>query len=350
MSVSLANPLVRADLESLAEHLHLLEPLRGKHLLLTGGTGFFGKWLLALCDLLDERGWGLRVSVVSRDPQAFLQREPRYRECTWLSWIHSSLSELPPQDLRVDFVLHAATDSSVAGQADRIALLDGIYTGTCNLLELAVRGGVKRVLMVGSGAQYGASDSADGRMYESSAAACPSHDSRHVYGEAKRLQEMLGALYAERYGFEVSFSRCFAFVGPGLPLDGHFAIGNFIGDALAGRPIVLNSEGSALRSYLYAADLAVWLLGLLASGQNNTIFNVGSDQALSIAQLARRVAALLAPELEVRIPAAGGNGLRPAYVPDLGNARQLGLDIWTALDQAILRTAAWHRQAEGAAV
>src|SRR5262245_10000565 len=110
MHVSLDNPLVRADLESLAAHLRLLQPLRGRSLLLTGGTGFFGKWLLSLCDWLNEQGWALRVTVVSRDPQEFLRQEPAYRTRAWLSWIHSSLESLTLQDLQIDYLLHAATD------------------------------------------------------------------------------------------------------------------------------------------------------------------------------------------------------------------------------------------------
>lgn len=347
MSVGLDLLLIREDLEGIAGHFRLLEPLRGQHLLLTGGTGFFGKWLLALCDLLNENGWALRVTVVSRDPSTFLRQEPRYHSRTWLGWISSPLETLPLQMLEVDYLLHAATDTSAAGQADGLALLDGIYQGTRRVLELAARGGVKRVLLTGSGAQYGVSDAADGRQYESSVTACPSGDPRHVYGEAKRVQEMLGALYAQRHGFDVLFTRCFAFVGAGLPLDGHFAIGNFIRDALARTPIRLNSAGTALRSYLYGADLAVWLLGILASGRAGTTYNVGSDQGLSILELARRVAELLAPGLEVRAREATGHELRQAYVPDLANARELGLGIWTSLDRAILRTAAWHLQARG---
>jgi len=350
MSMSLSNSLIREDLEAIAEHMWLLEPLRGQHLLLTGGTGFFGKWLLALCDLLNEHGWALRVTVVSRDPATFLRQEPIYRSRAWLRWIASPLETLPLQMLEVDYLLHAATDTSAAGQADGIALLDGIYQGTRRVLELSARGGVKRVLLTGSGAQYGASDAARGYHREVCATACSSSDVRHVYGEAKRVQEMLGALYAQRYGFEVLFTRCFAFVGAGLPLDGHFAIGNFIRDALAGACIRLNSAGTALRSYLYGADLAVWLLGILASGRAGGIYNVGSDQALSILELARRVIDLLAPDLEVHARGTSGQELRQVYVPDLANARELGLDIWTALDRAILRTAAWHLQARGAVV
>ena len=348
MSVSLANPLIREDLQGIFGHLGGVEALRGGSLLLSGGTGFFGKWLLALCDLLNEQGWGLRVTVLSRDPQRFLSAEPHYRHCDWLSWITGDMRRLQVQELHADFLLHAATDSSLIGQADRLKLLDDIYEGSRRLLELAASCGVRRVLMVGSGAQYG--PPAGASISEVEARACNSTDPRQVYGEAKRLQEILAALYAERYGFEVVFTRCFAFVGAGLPLDTHFAIGNFIRDALYRDSIVLNSSGEAVRSYLYGADMAGWLLCLLAGGKTGKIYNVGSDAALSIADLARRVGALLAPEKPVQIAKATGLGLRSSYVPDIGHARDEGLAVWTSLDQAICRTADWARRQSGARI
>ncbi|KAF1053175.1 MAG: dTDP-glucose 4,6-dehydratase [Stenotrophomonas maltophilia] len=342
-SLSLASPQIRADIQHVAAQLSGLETLRNTHLLITGGTGFFGKWLLALCDGLVEQGWNLRVTVISRDPQRFLAIEPHYRRCRWLNWCQADIRDLSAIDLRADFLLHAATDSSVAGQADRLALLDTLYHGTREVLELAVRSGVQRVLLTGSGAQYGAGLQ-EGGWKEDASAACDSHDARQVYGEGKRVAEMLAAIYASRHGFDVINTRGFAFAGPGLPLDAHFAIGNFIRDALFRPRISLNSAGLMKRSYLYGADLAGWLLTLLARGEGGTVYNVGSDQALSIAELARRTGALLAPGKPVDIPTSPAAAPHSVYVPDIGRARALGLDVWTSLDQALLRTAHWCRE------
>jgi nucleoside-diphosphate-sugar epimerase len=343
MALCLEDPLIRDDILRIIGRLSGLEVLRDRHLLLTGGTGFFGKWLLALCDGLNQQGWNLRVTVISREPTRFLQAQPYYRHCAWLGWLAADIRQLAGVELRADWLLHAATDSSVVGQADRLALFDTLCQGTREVLELAARSGVRRVLLTGSGAQYG-NGLEQGIWHEDDSRACASHDARQVYGEGKRVAEMLGALYAERHGFDVIATRGFAFVGPGLPLNGHFAIGNFIRDALFGQRIVLKSAGLAVRSYLYGADLAGWLLTLLARGESGTVYNIGSDQALSIAELARRVGAELAPGKPVDIPPATGGEPRSLYVPDIRRAQGLGLDVWTPLDEALRRTAGWCRR------
>jgi nucleoside-diphosphate-sugar epimerase len=335
---------VHADFQRLPlDTLGLREELAGQHLLLTGGTGFFGKWLLALLHRLNQQRAGIEVTVVSRDPGRFLAQHPDLRGCSWLHWLASDVRELRRLPGRpVELIVHAAADTSATAHSEPLTLFESIFDGSRRVLDMAVAEGARRVLFTGSGAQYGALSELG--VKENHSGACASHRAASAYAEGKRAQETLGAIYAERHGIDVIMTRCFAFSGPGLPLDAHFAIGNFVRDALFSEAVVLNSSGQAQRSYLHGADLAAWLLVLLLRGKSGEAYNVGSDQALSIAELAGRVVARLAAQKPLRILGRAEESTRSFYVPDIAKARALGLDVWTSLEESVDGMARWAKE------
>ncbi len=162
------------------------------------------------------------------------------------------------------------------------------------------------------------------------------------YGHAKRISEFLGMMYAQEYGLETKIARCFAFVGPYLPLSLNFAVGNFLRDALAGGPIVVQGDGTPYRSYMYAADLAVWLWTILFRGQSCRAYNVGSDEGLDLADLASRIGRLLGG-VGVQIVGAAVAGRSAArYVPSIARAGELHLDILVPLEEAMRRTVRFY--------
>ncbi len=340
------SPIIQRALQGIPATLGLHGELAGQHLLLTGGTGFFGQWLLALLYQLNLQGAGVEVSVLSRTPTRFLDAQPRYRDCSWLHWLSGDVRDLRALPGRpVTLILHAAADTSAAAHGRPLELFDTIVSGARRVLDLAVRHDA-RVLLTGSGAQYGslpgASDE-DAGVVETYPGACLSNSANSAYGEAKRAQETLAAIYAQQYGLPLVMTRCFAFSGPGLPLDAHFAIGNFVRDALCADEIVLHSSGQAVRSYLHGADLAGWLLTLLVRGHSGEVYNVGSDEAISLAALARRVVEHVSPGKALRILGRPDESSRAFYVPDISSARRLGLDVWTTLNQSIESMAVWAR-------
>ena len=168
-----------------------------------------------------------------------------------------------------------------------------------------------------------------------------------AYAEGKRAAEVLCAAYAAQYGVQSTIARGFAFVGPYLPIDAHLAAGNFIGDALRGGPIQVNGDGTPYRSYLYAADLAIWLWTILLRGVAMRPYNVGSALAVTVEELARLVAESFTPPLPVVIARRPTGESRPhRYVPAVGRAeRELGLRQHVSLHDAIARTIGWHTAA-----
>lgn len=319
----------------------LTDSLAGKNILITGGTGFFGKWLILLLDSIFNNGLNFKVTIVSRDPVVFLNKNPQFIGLKWLQWLCFDIKNLDKlYKLKYDLIIHAATDTSKFSHDNPFELFENITVGARNVFELAIRCGTQRILLAGSGAQYG-NVPYGCNVSEDYNGAYLSNRISNVYANAKRYQETLGAVYSERYNIDVIMTRCFAFSGPYLPLDGHFAIGNFVRDALFSDKLILKSNGCSVRSYMHGSDLAIWLMVLLLKGQSGEAYNVGSDQSVSIKNLARRVASRLSSNKKVHILGQLDGVSNSYYVPDIRKSRCLGLDIWTSLDESIDSMAAW---------
>lgn len=320
------------------------DALRGAQLLVTGGTGFIGKWLLAtVLHANAERGLGLKLTVLTRDAAAFRRAQPALAADAALELLEGDVRDFElPLGRTLTHVVHAATD--VVAQQAPSEVFDTCVRGTQNVLLQARRAGAQRLLLLSSGAVYGAAPAGMLRFDEEHRGAPNCVSPASAYGEGKRVSELLCAMAAAETRLQVSLARCFAFVGPHLPLDKHFAIGNFIGAALEGRDIAIQGDGTPLRSYLYAADLALWLWTLLLKGESGRAYNVGGDEALSIRELAERVQQVLGAPGAVCVAKAAAPGAMPsAYLPALDRiANELGLRPAVSLDEAIRRTAAWH--------
>jgi dTDP-glucose 4,6-dehydratase len=321
------------------------EQLRGQRLLLTGGTGFIGKWLLATFLHANSRlGLGARVVALSRRPEAFLDEFPALRNHPDIVWLQGDVRDLSAEAAGAcGYAIHAATDVAAASTPSEI--LDTCTEGTRRVLDVLSPGtDPRRLLLLSSGAVYGRTPPELGAIPETWSGAPDPLQPSSAYGEGKRASELLCAMAAAaRPGLEVSVARCFAFVGPYLPLDKHFAIGNFIGAAMRGEDIHIQGDGTPLRSYLYAADLAHWLWVMLFDAPSLRAYNVGGADSFSIGELAERVNRVLGGAGTVRIAKAPQAGAAPqAYIPSTERiASELGLVPSIGLDEAISRTARW---------
>jgi len=334
------------DLDALvAAYPGVWPALREARLFMTGGTGFFGGWLLESLLWANRRfDLGASVTVLTRDAAAFAGRAPHLAGDGAVTLHEGDIRTFAFPDGRFTHVIHAAVDATPpANQAGRRDVVDVIVEGTRRALEFARDRGVRRFLFTSSGAIYGRQPIELEYTPEEYCGAPDPSDPQTAGAEAKRAAEMLCAVHAGET-LQPVIARCFAFLGPYLPLDGAFAAGNFIRDALAGGPIVVAGDGTPVRSYLYAADLAGWLWTILLRGRTGAAYNVGSEDALSIAELARRVASCASPSVQVRIvgaPTRGHGGDR--YVPSTLRARtELDLQPTVGLADAIARTMEWH--------
>lgn len=346
--------LLRQDLDHVLQHTQALWPqLRGQHLLITGGTGFFGRWLVeTFLWAAENLSLQARITVLTRHPERFqaacphLARSPAVRLLTGDIRTFSAL----PDD--VTAVIHgAAHPDTPAAPPQKLDLWNTLVQGTQHLLDLACAGSVEKLLFVSSGAVYGRQPVGVARLAEDYSGAPDPSALGSTYGAGKRAGEMLCTLYGSTGSMQIKIARCFTFVGPHLPLDAHFAAGNFIRDGLANRPIRITGDGATVRSYLYAADLCIWLWTILLRGQSLRPYNVGSAEAVTILSLAAAVAGAFAPRPAVQIAPPAGRAAPPSvYVPDVRRAEtELDLRQIIPLHEAIERTIRWHHQSQAVA-
>jgi nucleoside-diphosphate-sugar epimerase len=353
---------LRDDLDALlaAAPADLWTPLRGATLFLTGGTGYYGRWLLEsfshVNTALDLRAHAV---VLSRRPEAFAAAMPRLAADPAIRLVRGDVRHLDAGDIRrqlgaetparCEFMIHAAaeTDSRLY-QTAPFAMLDTIVEGTRAALEFARAAGTRRFLFTSSGAVYGRQPSDVTHLPETHTGGPDSahFDALTAYAEAKRLAEILCTGYHSVYGLGCLLARPFATIGAHLALDWHFALGNFLADALAGREIEIKGDGTPYRSYLYAADQTLWLWTILLRGQPARPYNVGSADGQPLHAVAALVARQSDPSLPVRIARQADPSVAvERYVPDVSRIkRELGVGETVDLAEAIRRTLAWHRR------
>jgi dTDP-glucose 4,6-dehydratase len=322
-----------------------LARLNGGRLFITGGTGFIGCWLLECLRHAEKRlGVRLQTVILTRSIEAFKNKAPHLAEHPSFAFVRGNIVDFDFPDGEFSHIIHAAADASAKLNAeDPLRMFDTVTAGTRRALDFAMASKAKRFLQLSSGAVYGRQPSDMTHLEERWMGAPDCGVPVNAYAEAKRAAEMLCAIYGKQFGLEISIARIFAVLGPYQTLDAHFAAGNFINDAKRGRTVIVQGDGRACRSYLYAGDLVVWLLRQLVLGEPGRAYNVGSSESVTIGELAARVAALIGRG-DYTILGAADAGWNPGrYTPSTAAIeRDLGVARTVSLDEAILRTAAWN--------
>jgi len=307
--------------------------------LVTGGSGFIGRWLvstLALSAL--QRGFKGQVVTVSRTCPEWQQR---FISVGCLKHVHWDASQSLPSLGSFGHVFHAAVPASAQVNSENPALMKQIIDqGTQQLLD-AFAETETRITHLSSGAVYG--------LQPADMTGFVEEWSENPQRQIPNSEYHRGKIRAETQLNEgairnhVSHARLFAFLAPFLPLDTHFAAGNFLGSALKGEPIKITGDHRTVRSYMYGVDLVVWLIRIALNGEHKRAYNVGSEIAISIGDLATRIAVQSRHHIEVQInQKISSEGPVHRYLPDVTRTRrELRLESRVSLDEAIRRTLEW---------
>ncbi len=342
-----ASPIVAQDVERVVQLVgNSLTRLLGKRVFITGGTGFLGTWLIeTLAWFNTQCDRSCQIDVLTRHPENFARKAPHLAERTDIHLLAGDVQRFDYPDRAYDFIIHAAAPAEPgASQSEPFEVADTIVEGTRRVLGLAARKTPEGFLFVSSGAVYGRQPPDLSHMPEDYPGGPILNSSRAVYGEAKRYAEMLCVLYRKRFNVPLRIARPFALIGPYQDLESGFAVTDFIRDGLRGLPLRIRGDGTTIRSYYYAADCAAALFKILLDAPLGRVYNVGSDEPVTILTLAEKVAAVLGSQSSLIVEQPPQPGRPPArYVPAICLGKtEIGLDVWTSLDEALQRTIDWY--------
>jgi len=267
-------------------------------ILLTGGTGFFGKSLLLwlLVNNIECELW-----IISRKPQEFMAANPWfYLPNCYL--IPGSILDCQLPGGAFDYVIHAATIPAKDSEIEYFTI-----KSTRRMLDFCQHSGAK-MLYLSSGAVYGKHYSVDSLTEDTDLQPFT------AYGVAKAKAEEL----ILKTNVTSVIARCFAFIGPFIDYHIHYAAGDFLLAAQHGQPIKMTGNGQVRRSYLDADDWAEWCLQLLVNG--NGIYNVGSNHAVSTLELAQTIQRTYGRKEEIQINSAAP-GEDWCYIPDINKIK-----------------------------
>jgi nucleoside-diphosphate-sugar epimerase len=318
------------------------------NLLITGASGFVGKWLtlswLSARQELDGIG---QLMVVARNMGEMRQLCSIYGATNEVIYVESDIRDFEiPSEFTPKYVIHAATPASESlNNQQPEEMMSIIIEGQRNILDKSIRSGVEKFLFLSSGAVYGKQPIDVQYVAEDFSGGPLPTDIRSAYHEGKRVAELMGNIQAANNKISFVTGRLFAFLAPYLPLNTHFAAGNFLLDGMTGRDILVRSDGQSIRSYQYGSDLCVFLWALLIRGRSGEAYNVGSDEAVSISNLAHRIQSAFSTASKVKILGANNPTSHTRYVPSIAKIKtELSVSNVIDLQTSISRTADWYAE------
>lgn len=324
-----------------------LKQLIDQNIVITGASGFVGKWL-TLSWITAHKKWSGsgKLLLTSRDTSVVKEMADSIVRNDAVASLQSEIRTLAiPAQYANGLIIHAATPASASlNTSDPMTMFNTITEGHSQILSEARRLNSK-VLFLSSGAVYGKQPLSMSHISEEWEGDHSESGDYSAYHEGKRTAETMSNIAKDRWGTSIVTARLFAFIAPYLPFGAHFAAGNFIRDALNSSLIEINSGGGSIRSYQYSTDLcsSLWTLG--SRGVPGEKYNVGSDVAISIKELAQAVIKNVNPLAKMIIRGVDTSGNVTRYVPSTTKINNLGASNFVGLDEALKRTAQWSLQA-----
>lgn len=303
-AIATAADIVATDLDYICDSLQgEFATMSGKRLLIVGGAGFLGYYLVqAVLHWNEGRGSADPIRVTVYDN--YIRGVPE-----WLSAIdgtphlelvrHDITEPLPPDIPDFQYVVHAGSIASpIFYRRHPIETMDANVNGLRSLLDYAMRqqespSPVEGFLFYSSSEIYGDPTPENIPTPETYRGNVSCTGARSCYDESKRYGETLCVFFAQQHDLPIKVARPFNNYGPGLKITDKRVLPDFARDVLSGRDIVMKSSGTPKRTFCYVSDAVIGYYKVLVKGTPGEAYNIGVETPeISIAELADKVVAL----------------------------------------------------------
>lgn len=341
------NKIVFEDCKKSCTEIEYFSFLNNQSILITGGTGFVGKWIAEMVSYINENGnFNIRLYLLGRDILKFQEEVPHLATKSFVTLVEQDVRYLHDIPNDVNYIIHAAgSPDNREHISNPLKTIETFYKGTQSVLDAASRlPELKKIIHLSSHQVYG-NNIGEELMDENSFGTFEALNVSNCYAESKRIAETLCSYYKNNLRLPIVILRPFAFIGPYQDIEKPWAINSFIRDAILGGPIRILGNGLTERSYLYASDMAYSILRSLIAGKVGEIYNLGSNTPISLNELAAKIQSQSNVKMEILSRSSKENYLSISkLVPNTDKIiKDLNVREIFTIDEAINRTILWNQ-------
>lgn len=347
------NNIVKEDVRLIAETIKKdAKKLEGKTLLISGGAGFIGSYILATIHELNNKYLSKPCRVISID-NFITGRKRRIVEeikSDSFTFIEADVTKSFDIKGKIDYIIHAAgLASPVYYQKYPLETIESAIYGVRNLLEIARLKKIKSFLYFSSSEIYGDPDPNFIPTPETYRGNVSAIGPRSCYDESKRLGETICMVFFDKFKIPVKIVRPFNVFGPGMLPNDYRVVPMFVSNALRGKPLPVHDKGNQTRTFCYISDAIVGFLKVLLSKKNGEVYNVGNDiDEINMMKLAMMVSGLFGNKIAVqtvKYPNHYPQDEPNRRCPDLTKIKtNLGYNPSVNLKEGLRRVIKWYKE------